>query len=108
MPLEGRTSLSDKEIHAVVYLGLTLLAYRAAMMIPMRHAFDPIAQALVISALYGILDEIHQLFVPGRHTELRDWLADMTGTLIAVSAIVFIRTFTGNGGTPNVPKRKES
>ena len=106
MPLEGRTPLSDKEIHAVVYLGLALLAYRAAMMVPLKRAFDPIAQSLMISSLYGILDEIHQLFVPGRHSDVRDWLADVTGTLIAVSAIVLVRTFAGNGGTRSVQEEE--
>ena len=42
--------------------------------------------ALLLSVAYGISDEIHQFFVPGRHTTFRDVFIDTTGVL---SAIVF-------------------
>jgi hypothetical protein len=106
MPLEGRTALTDKEIHALVYLGLTLLTYRAAIMLPLWRALDPVILAAVISALHGIIDELHQWFVAGRHCEICDWLADMAGTLAAVLAIVLIRFLTGKGGTRSVRRRE--
>lgn len=44
----------------------------------------PLLWTLIIAAVYGALDEIHQLFVPGRNAELLDWVADISGTLLAV------------------------
>ncbi|MBC7364338.1 MAG: VanZ family protein [Candidatus Aminicenantes bacterium] len=32
-------------------------------------------------ALIGLGDEIHQLFVPGRNCDWKDWLADLSGIL---------------------------
>jgi VanZ family protein len=32
--------------------------------------------AVVLAALYGISDECHQLFVPGRQFDVRDMVAD--------------------------------
>ena len=35
-------------------------------------------------AAYGATDEWHQSFVPGRETELGDWVADATGAAVAL------------------------
>ena len=32
-----------------------------------------------IAASYGVFDEVHQLFVPGRSGDLYDWFADVSG-----------------------------
>ena len=106
MPLEGRTPLSDKEIHAIAYFGLVLLTYRAAIMIPLRRALDPALQAFVVTILHGAADELHQYFVPGRHCDIRDWLADVAGASIAVLAIVSIQILTRKGGTQSVRRRE--
>lgn len=39
--------------------------------------------AIIITIFYGILDEIHQLFVPGRNCSFSDWLLDSAGILFA-------------------------
>jgi VanZ family protein len=38
---------------------------------------------LVVSA-YGASDEWHQSFVPGRSTDVRDWIADTIGAALAI------------------------
>lgn len=40
---------------------------------------------MLIAVFYGISDEIHQYFVPGRHCSLHDVFADTFGALIAYS-----------------------
>jgi VanZ family protein len=45
-----------------------------------KHAF---ILALVISGIYGILDEFHQAFVPGRFATISDALVDIIGALFA-------------------------
>lgn len=43
--------------------------------------------ALCLTSLYGASDEFHQLFVPGRACQLRDWLIDTSGA--AAGTLVF-------------------
>ena len=49
--------------------------------------------AFVIGSVYGISDEIHQLFVPGRACQITDMLIDSLGGLLGVlfiTAVVWI------------------
>ncbi len=39
---------------------------------------------IIIASFYGLLDELHQLLVPGRSADVLDWLADFSGSLVAV------------------------
>jgi len=40
--------------------------------------------AVLLASLYGVSDEVHQAFVPGRSADAADWLADTAGALVAV------------------------
>lgn len=44
----------------------------------------PATFTILIASFYGLLDELHQLFVPGRSAEILDWFADFSGAVIAV------------------------
>lgn len=46
-----------------------------------RHAF----LAVVLTALYGALDEVHQAFVPDRTTQLEDVVLDAAGAVAGVT-----------------------
>jgi VanZ family protein len=50
----------------------------------------PATFTLLVASLYGMLDELHQIFVPGRTADVRDWLADFLGSLLAVLIVKFI------------------
>lgn len=39
---------------------------------------------MVIVSAYGITDEFHQSFTPGRSVEFADWLTDTCGATLAV------------------------
>ncbi|MFH1572963.1 MAG: VanZ family protein, partial [Acidobacteriota bacterium] len=39
--------------------------------------------------LYGVIDEVHQYFVPGRHATAHDVAADAAGALLALLAIAY-------------------
>lgn len=41
--------------------------------------------ALVAASVYGVSDEFHQSFVPGRGVEFADWVADTAGAVLAVA-----------------------
>ncbi len=40
--------------------------------------------ALALASIYGVTDELHQYFVPGRSCDVHDWMADTSGAAIAV------------------------
>lgn len=43
---------------------------------------------VLITSTYGIIDEIHQSFVPGRSCSIFDWIADTGGAILG--ALMFI------------------
>ena len=43
--------------------------------------------ALVLSVFYGLTDEFHQMFVPGRVADLFDLLADAGGAIIGLFVV---------------------
>jgi hypothetical protein len=55
--------------------------------------------ALGVTVLYGISDEIHQAFVPGRHAHALDVAADAVG---AIAALALVRRVAGR----SEPKRR--
>ena len=80
----------DKLFHALVYgvLGFLLLGSRA----PAPDGFTElqIRSSILIASLYGISDEFHQYFIPGRSADAWDWVADTLGAVIAVSLLAWL------------------
>jgi VanZ family protein len=72
--------VGDKVAHAVLYTGFGFLVTRALAGGFRQPATARIVlAAIAVSAAYGLSDEIHQLFVPGRMFDLRDLAADVAG-----------------------------
>ena len=72
-----------KTAHIVVYAILTWLWWRALS--PQREvSWSVLTTALSLTVLYGISDEIHQLFIPGRHGRIADVLFDASGALAMI------------------------
>ncbi len=46
--------------------------------------------AIMLTSLYGLSDEIHQWFTPGRSVDLMDWVADTFGAILAVTLVSFL------------------
>jgi VanZ family protein len=46
--------------------------------------------ALLAVPMVGAIDEWHQLYVPGRHSSVYDWMADVAGTAVAIFAYRWI------------------
>lgn len=76
-------SWSDKFVHAGVYAMLCWLTHVAFFHQPMqwlkRHS---LLLAVLFTALYGITDEFHQSFTPGRYSDPLDLLADGVGGML--------------------------
>jgi len=73
----------DKLFHAGAYGVLGLLVAFAVGATTRRAA----GVAVVIASLYGVSDELHQYFVPGRSCDVFDWLADTGGAAVAVALL---------------------
>ena len=81
--------VSDKSWHGLAYAGLAaVVGYALAGGRPPRLTARRAILAALIATLYGISDEIHQGFVPGRSADAADVLADALGAL-AGSALLF-------------------
>ena len=72
----------DKFVHAGVFGVLAALFYGATGT-PILSVF--------LTSLYGITDEIHQAFVPGRHANPWDWVADTLGAAVAMGLVFLTR-----------------
>jgi VanZ family protein len=75
--------ITDKVLHALVFGLLAVLLYVLA---------GPRTTLAVFAAVVGIgvLDELHQAFVPGREADLADLLADAAGAAIALHLVKFV------------------
>ncbi|MEK6645811.1 MAG: VanZ family protein [Candidatus Firestonebacteria bacterium] len=75
----------DKLIHFIEYGILSFLIARA-----FRHSskqsfkVNAIYLAIILASLYGLTDEIHQAYVPGRDCSFYDWISDLSGTFIVL------------------------
>ena len=70
----------DKLAHAAVYALLAWLAARAFATLPWKAYSGLIPwTAALFAALYGLSDEVHQAFVPGRSADFWDLVADTLG-----------------------------
>ena len=80
----------DKLAHAVVYLPLGLLVAMGVRREPVSlNRFPSVVISILIVFGFGLLDEIHQAFVPGRFATWSDVAADLIGgTVGAIMAVV--------------------
>jgi VanZ family protein len=48
-----------------------------------------IGLAVLLASLYGVTDEFHQSFVPGRTPDIVDWLLDTAGAATGAAVVAF-------------------
>jgi VanZ family protein len=81
--------VSDKFKHFGAYFGLAVLLsftlhYQNKNLLLKKYF---LIAAWLIATFYGVLDELHQRFIPGRSAEFLDWFADALG---AAAGIIFV------------------
>lgn len=84
--------VSDKLKHFGAFFGLSVLLsltliYQNKVLLLKKYF---LVAALIISSVYGLLDEIHQSFIPGRNSEFLDWFADSLGAVAGVFIISYL------------------
>lgn len=81
---------NDKLVHFAAYVvlgGLLVRAIRGSFAWPGIHLFT---SASLLSSLYGLSDELHQSFVPGRFATVGDAVADALGSLLGSALAVAV------------------
>ena len=93
-PVAGR--LPDYVAHPLEYLGLTLLVVRA-LNGGLRATIPAVVHlsAVVLTVMYAISDEIHQLHVPRRTASVKDVLSDALGAVLAVGVAEIFQRIAG-------------
>jgi len=66
------------------------LVFGALLLNALRRHLAPRHAALLavlLASAYGVSDEVHQLFVPGRMCDAADWLVDTAGATLGVALL---------------------
>lgn len=108
IPAIRSVPFQDKGVHFCVYAALGLLVIRASSITwPERGRLRVILFGALATVLWGLSDELHQAFVPGRSSELLDLLADALGALTAAAVWALIMRRRGSAdttsATPSAP-----
>lgn len=73
--------------HFILYTILGALYYVA---LPEERQLRRLVFAVALASLYGITDEFHQSFVPGRMPDAMDWVVDTAGAVVGAFAMVVL------------------
>ncbi len=97
LPDMGLT-FTDKIAHFIAY---AVLAFACALWLPhdawTASRWRAALPVVLVTAFYGLLDEFHQSFVPGRDCSPFDWLADLAGAIIGVSLYILVSKLKHGG-----------
>lgn len=81
-------SVGREYMHGIVFFLLGITLHNAVMSSGYRGR-RAIVISVAVCLLYGLFDEIHQLFVPGRAFQIRDLLTDAVGSIVAIMLVNF-------------------
>jgi VanZ family protein len=80
--------LTDKHAHFGTYgVFAALIVWGLTDRSPGRTTWLVAAAAVALASFYGVSDEWHQSFVPGREVSALDWTADTAGAAMAAVAL---------------------
>jgi len=91
LPEELTASVGTLTLHAIEFGGFAFLLFRLlAHRRPQWSASRLFLTTVAVTASFAVADEVHQYFVPGRHCEAIDWLADVAGAAIVAFLLAAI------------------
>lgn len=82
---------ADKIAHAAVYALFGALLFRAFARGEGLSVGTAAFLAILFGAAYGLSDEVHQAFVPGRACEGADLVADIAGVVVATALFAWFQ-----------------
>ena len=82
--LAASKNINDKFSH---FAGYFILSFLLTLMLHFSpgnktSGWKLVGIVVIIVSCYGIFDELHQMFIPGRFAEFLDWIADFIGAVI--------------------------
>ena len=85
LPFEKTSELGGTGINTIIYhiIIFFLLTFFLLISLVKGRNKDSISLAIILSFTYGLLDEFHQYFVPGRTSSFSDVLLDSIGIFFA-------------------------
>ncbi len=84
------TLLKDKTLHGLEYLALAALYVRGTRrQFPRACPLRVAVFSALAAACYGLTDEWHQIYVPGRTADLSDFLADCVGACLLAALFLY-------------------
>ena len=89
----------DKLFHLVVFGILGFLVMGSLPASPDGYRLRQLWQVALVVMLYGVSDEFHQYFVPGRSVDVYDVLADTVGGLLGAWTMYQLCRMTCNRST---------
>jgi VanZ family protein len=87
----GGLSIPDWVTHGTAYLVLAVLLARALAGAPRALTPSLAVAAVLLSTAYGVTDEYHQSFTPGRDPSLGDVAKDFGGATLGV-LLMYLRS----------------
>lgn len=93
----------DKVAHLGIYFVLALLLLRALARTTSLAAGPRALLALALVAGFGVTDELHQAFVPGRKPDGMDVVADAAGALLACAVFWLASRWAGRARPARQP-----
>ena len=96
-PTLPSTPGGDLVAHFAAYTVLGVLTFRAVALSGRWARLKVFLCSAIGSALYGLSDEFHQSFVPGRFATLEDVIADSLGGLFGAACALFLYKKTESG-----------
>ena len=97
--IPGAEYFWDKLLHTCAYAVLGVLMLRASHGGLGDLRPWPAVASVLFTIGYGITDEVHQSFVPGRFSSSLDVAADAVGAIVALVAVL-VYTYSRRGERP--------
>ena len=85
----------DKLFHMMAFGVLGFLFMGSMKSTTSGYRIGQVWLVVVLVVLYGLLDEFHQYFVPGRTVEIYDALADAAGALLGAWSMYYLVKILG-------------
>lgn len=87
--VESLQYIVRKGAHALSYATMGALSMGLMFTFDFKKRWIPCVLAFLISFLYSVSDEVHQLFVQGRSGQVSDVILDSCGAIFGIAVVVF-------------------
>jgi VanZ family protein len=90
LPLQSLFPMQDKVMHFTAYAILGFLGMGSVRAMTHGYRSEQAWLVCLLVSLYGVSDEFHQYFIPGRHADVLDVLADIAGGVLGAWLMYFL------------------